>query len=78
MKVYHVIVEQTDDGWLAAHALEDDSVHTQGKTLDEVTANIREVAELLCSDKEIQVELVVPSTVQMSQRRRTGSRKASA
>jgi predicted RNase H-like HicB family nuclease len=77
MKVYHVIVEQTDDGWLAAHALEDDSVHTQGKTLDEITANIREVAELLCADKEIQVELVVPSAVQMSQRRRTGRRKAS-
>jgi predicted RNase H-like HicB family nuclease len=66
MKVYHVIVEQTDDGWLAAHALEDDSVHTQGKTLDEVTANIREVAELLHGDKEIQVELVVPSRVRVS------------
>lgn len=78
MKVYHVIVEQTDDGWLAAHALEDDSVHTQGKTLDEITANIREVAELLCGDKEIQVELVVPSEVQMSQRRKSRSRKASA
>ena len=78
MKVYHVIVEQTDDGWLAAHALEDDSVHTQGKTLDEITANIREVAELLCGDKEIQVELVVPSEVQMSQRRKAGSREASA
>ncbi|MCH7527882.1 MAG: type II toxin-antitoxin system HicB family antitoxin [Planctomycetes bacterium] len=66
MKVYHVIVEQSDGGWLAAHALEDDSVHTQGKTLDELTANIREVAELLHGDKEIQVELVVPSTVKMS------------
>ena len=78
MKVYHVIVEQTDDGWLAAHALEDDSVHTQGKTLNEVTANIREVAELLCGDKEIQVELVVPSTVRVSQPRRARARRASA
>jgi hypothetical protein len=34
MKTYHVIVEQTD-GWLAAHPLEDDSVHT---------AKIREAA----------------------------------
>ncbi len=66
MKVYHVIVEQSDDGWRAAHALEDDSVHTQGKTLDELTANIREVAQLLHGDKEIQVELVVPSKVKMS------------
>lgn len=42
MKVYHILVEQSDD-WLAAHALEDDSIHTQGKTLNEITANIREV-----------------------------------
>ena len=66
MKVYHVIVEQAEDGWLAAHALEDDSVHTQGKTLDEITSNIREVAELLCNEKDIQVELVVPSSVKVA------------
>ncbi len=78
MKVYHIIVEQTEDGWLAAHALEDDSVHTQGKTLDEVAGNIREVAELLHGEKEIQVELIVPSNVKMSGRRAARSRKASA
>ncbi len=65
MKVYHVIVEQAD-GWLAAHALEDDSVHTQGKTLNEITANIREVAEMVCGDREIQVELVIPSEVKVA------------
>jgi predicted RNase H-like HicB family nuclease len=65
MKVYHVIMEQSD-GWLAAHALEDDSVHTEGKTLDEVTANIREVAEMVCGDTEIQVELVIPSQVKVA------------
>ena len=26
MKVYHVIVEQADDGWLAAHALRKENV----------------------------------------------------
>ena len=41
-------------------------MHTQGQTLDELTANIREVAELLRGDKEIQLELMVPSTVKMS------------
>ncbi len=65
MRVYHVIVEQSDD-WLAAHALEDDSVHTQGKTLNEITANIREVAEMICGDKDIQVELVIPSKVKVA------------
>jgi len=65
MKIYHVIVEQSD-GWLAAHALEDDSVHTQGKTLDEITANIRDAALLVCGDKDIHVELVIPSNVKVA------------
>ena len=66
MKVYHVIVEQAEDGWLAAHALEDDSVHTQGRSLNEVTVNIREVAELVCGDKDIQIELVIPGSIQVA------------
>ncbi len=66
MKVYHVIVEQAEDGWLAAHALEDDSVHSQGRTLDEITVNIRDVAELLNGDKDILVELVVPSSIKVA------------
>lgn len=65
MKIYHVIVEQSD-GWLAAHALEDDSVHTQGKSLDEITTNIRDVAHLVCGDKDIHVELVIPSNVKVA------------
>lgn len=66
MKTYHVAVEQAEEGWIAAHALEDDSVHTQGKSLDEVTANIREVAELLYGETDVQVELVVPSTLPLA------------
>ena len=65
MRVYHVIVEQSDD-WLAAHALEDDSVHTQGKTLDEITANIREVAKLVSGEEDVQIELVIPSAVRVA------------
>jgi len=66
MKTYHVIVEQTEDGWLAAHALEDDSVHTQGKTLDEVTANIRDVVESLTGIPDVQIELIIPSAVRVA------------
>lgn len=65
MKVYHVMVEQSD-GWLAAHALEDDSVHTQGKTLDEITANIRDGASLVRGDNDIHVELMIPSNVKVA------------
>lgn len=66
MKAYHVVVEQSEDGWLAAHALEDESVHTQGRSLDEVLTNVREVAELLHGDPEVQVEIVVPSSVRFA------------
>jgi predicted RNase H-like HicB family nuclease len=66
MKTYHVLVQQAEEGWLAAHALEDDSVHTQGRTLDEVTRNIREVANLLHGEAQVQVELVVPSDLKVA------------
>ena len=66
MKTYHEIVEQAGEGWFAAHALEDDSVHTQGRSLDEVATNIREVAELLHGATDVQVELVVPSSLPLA------------
>jgi predicted RNase H-like HicB family nuclease len=66
MKTYHVLVQQAEDGWLAAHALEDDSVHTQARTLDQVARNIREVAELLHNETEIQIELVVPPSLKVA------------
>jgi predicted RNase H-like HicB family nuclease len=62
MKVYHVIVER-EDNWFVARALEDASVFTQGRSLDEITENIREVADLLHGERNVQVELVIPPTV---------------
>ncbi len=59
MKFYHVAVERSE-GWFAAHALEDPSVITQGRTLDEVILNVREVVELLYGEKAVQVELILP------------------
>ena len=61
-----MIVEQAEDGWLAAHALEDDNVHTQGKTLGEITGNIREVAELMQGESGIQVKLAVLQSIPVS------------
>jgi predicted RNase H-like HicB family nuclease len=59
MKIYHVTLDR-EEGWYAAHALEDPSVITQGRTIDEVIVNVREVAELLYGEKEVQVELILP------------------
>lgn len=69
MKTYHVAVDQSE-GWHAARALEDPGVLTQGKTLDEVVANIREVVELLHGEKEVQVELILPPALKLANARR--------
>jgi predicted RNase H-like HicB family nuclease len=40
--------------------LEDPSVITQGRTLDEVLVNIRDVVALLYDEQPVQVELILP------------------
>jgi predicted RNase H-like HicB family nuclease len=62
-----VIVEREDD-WYVARALEDRGVFTQGRSLDEITENIREVAHLLHGEKSVQVELVIPPSVMPGKR----------
>jgi predicted RNase H-like HicB family nuclease len=73
MKVYRVMVEQEGD-WYCARAMEDPGVFTQGRTLDEIIANVREVAALMYDEKNVQVELVVPPGVSAGGHRGRGSR----
>ena len=68
-----MIVEREDD-WYVARALEDASVFTQGRSLDEITENIREVADLLHGERNVQVELVIPPAVKPTGRRTTNRR----
>jgi predicted RNase H-like HicB family nuclease len=75
MKIYHVKVERSE-GWFAAQALEDSGIFTQGKTIDEVIENIREVSFLLRGQKRVQIELLLPADLEISPRRRS-SRRAS-
>ncbi len=65
MKVYHVSV-QFEDGWYAAQALEDPRVITQGRTLDEVIVNVRDVVETLYGEAEVQVELILPADLKIT------------
>ena len=67
MKIYHVAVERSED-WYAAAALEDPAVVTQGKTLDEVIVNVREVVELLYGEREVQVELILGPKLKITNR----------
>jgi len=68
MKIYHVKVER-DGEWFAAQALEDQSVFTQGKSLDEIIVNVREVVRLLYETDDVQVELILPPDLDVSTQR---------
>ncbi|MDR2146796.1 MAG: type II toxin-antitoxin system HicB family antitoxin [Tannerella sp.] len=51
---YTAIIEQADDGWYIAHCAEVPNAHTQGKTIEEVTENLKEAVELILScEREI-------------------------
>lgn len=72
MKTLHVKVEQ-DDGWLIAQGLEEPGVITQGKTLNEIVANVREVLLLMFNQRHVDIELLLPSNLTMPKIRRTGA-----
>jgi len=65
MKVLHVKVEQ-DEGWFIAQGLEEPGVITQGKTLDEILANVREVIELMFDKKNVEIELLLGPELKVS------------
>jgi predicted RNase H-like HicB family nuclease len=66
MRVLHVKVER-DDGWLVAQGLEEPGVITQAKTFDELIPNIRDAAELLLEERDIHIELVIPSSIRLKE-----------
>jgi predicted RNase H-like HicB family nuclease len=75
MRFLHIHIQQ-DDGWLVAQALEEPGVVTQGRTLDEIVRNVREVVELMFDEKDAQLELIVPSgTTLGAKRQRSRTRK---
>ena len=78
MKVLHVQVER-DDGWLTAQALEEPGMITQGRTFDELIRNVRDAAEVLLKQRDIHIELIIPSAVRItggrSVRRRVRSKR---
>lgn len=74
MKVLHVKVEQ-DDGWFIAQGLEEPGVITQGRTLDEIVANVREVVELMFDEKKIEIELLLPSALTVASKRRSNPKR---
>jgi predicted RNase H-like HicB family nuclease len=51
---------QRDNDRLVAQGLEEPGVITQGRTLDEIDRNVREVVRLMFDEPDVQLELLVP------------------
>ena len=62
----HVVVEQSERGWLVARTLEDESICTQGRTLDEIVVNVRDITQSMHGLESITVELVVSGSILLS------------
>ena len=75
MNTLHVKVEQ-DHGWFIAQGLEEPGVITQGRTLDEIVANVREVVELMLGRKRVDIELLLGPTLKVPANRRRAAAKA--
>jgi len=66
MHVYTAIIEKcADTGFYVAHIPGFPGAHTQGVTLDEVNANLREVVEMLLEDGEPVLEAEFVGTQQV-------------
>ncbi len=66
MHVYTAIIEKcTDTGLYVAHIPGFPGAHTQGETLDEINANLREVLEMLLQDGEPILEAEFVGTQQV-------------
>ena len=74
MKQYHVLVEQ-EDNWFVGRVLEREGVTTQGRSLDELVFMVRDAIQLMWNEKDVQLEMLVPSKAITSfDKRRTRSR----
>lgn len=67
MKKYTAVVEKcTETGLYVGHVPGFPGAHSQGATLDELQANLREVIELLLEDGEFEPESEFVGTQQIS------------
>jgi hypothetical protein len=60
MKVYHIRFVPEDD-WYCLQAVEDASIYSQARTLDEAVVMIRDVLDLLKGETDAELRLIIPS-----------------
>jgi predicted RNase H-like HicB family nuclease len=60
-KVFTVVIERDEEGWLVADVPELNGCHTQAKTMDELIKRVKEVIELCLEDLEEKKEAIPKS-----------------
>lgn len=58
MKLYHVAVHR-EDKWYVGRVLGRAGVTTQGRSLDELVEMLRDAIQLMWSEVEVQLELIL-------------------
>src|ERR1051325_7381696 len=71
MSVYHINITP-DEGWYHLEAVEDESIYSQAKTLDEAVVMLRDVLELMKGEKDAELRLIVPASLPVDDMRQSG------
>lgn len=71
MKVYHIQLVPEDD-WYHVQAVEDESIFSQARTLDEAVLMIRDVLELVKGETNAELRLIIPSDLPVDDARLSG------
>jgi len=71
MNTYHIRIE-TDDDWYILQAVEDESIFSQSRTLDEAVLMIRDVLDLLKGEKDAELRLIIPASLSVDDMRQSG------
>jgi len=71
MSTYHIRFEMEDD-WYIVQAVEDESVFSQARTLDEAVLMIRDVLDLMKGERDAELRLIVPASLKVDDSRQSG------
>ena len=71
MNTYHIRIEMDDD-WYVLQAVEDESIFSQSRTLDEAVLMIRDVLEQLKGETDAELRLVIPASLPVDDTRQSG------
>jgi hypothetical protein len=71
MNTYHIRIEMDDD-WYVLQAVEDESIFSQSRTLDDAVLMIRDVLDLVKGEKDAELWLIIPASLPVDDTRQSG------